>query len=32
MSDVQKAFQAAIEEHGGRYILARCVEDVEVLA
>ena len=30
-SEAQKAFQEAIEQHGARYILARCVEDVEVM-
>ena len=27
-SDYQKEFQREIEEHGGRYILARCLNDV----
>jgi len=28
-SKVQKEFQRQIEEHGGTYILAGCIEDVE---
>jgi Holliday junction resolvase-like predicted endonuclease len=30
-SDHQKAFQAAMESHGAKYLLARSVEDVEAL-
>lgn len=31
LSAAQETFQAAIESHGGMYIVARCIEDVQVL-
>jgi len=30
-SNKQKAFQAQIESHGGQYIIATCIEDLEVI-